>query len=77
MTIQPLSAILTELSLTLQALANQHVPPIPLDQELIMRDRALQSGITSQVFRAIEVLILSSCIWLDERASVTTNSCLH
>jgi hypothetical protein len=60
MTIRPLSAILTELSRTLQALADQHMPPIPLDQELTMRDRALQSGIESQAFRAIEVLVLSA-----------------
>jgi 5-enolpyruvylshikimate-3-phosphate synthase len=60
MTIQPLMTILTELLATMKTLANQHVPPILLDEELEMGDRALQSGVESQAFRAIEVLILSA-----------------
>ena len=60
MTIRPLSTLLTELSAKIKTLANHHIPPIPFDEELVMGDRALQSGIESQVFRAIEVLILSA-----------------
>ena len=60
MTIRPLSAILADLSATMKTLANQHVPPISLDEELEMGDHALQSGIDSQAFRAIEILILSA-----------------
>ena len=60
MTIRPLSTILTELSATVKTLADQHVPPIPFDQELFMSTHALQSGIESQIFRAIEVLVLNA-----------------
>jgi hypothetical protein len=42
MTIRSLSTILTELSTLIQTLANQHIPPIPFDEELAMADRALQ-----------------------------------
>jgi hypothetical protein len=60
MTIRPLSAILTELSAVIKTLADHHVPPIPLNEELEMGDRALQRGIGSQAFRVIEILILSA-----------------
>jgi hypothetical protein len=60
MTIRPLSAILSEFSATVKTLADQHVPPIPFDLEFAMSDHALQSGVESQIFRAIEVLVLSA-----------------
>jgi hypothetical protein len=60
MTIRPLLTILTELSAVMKTLADQHVPSIPFDEELEMGDRALQRGIESQAFRAIEILILSA-----------------
>jgi hypothetical protein len=59
-TIRPLSPILTELSTLIQTLADQHVPPIPFDEELAMADRALQRGNESLAFRAIEVLVLGA-----------------
>jgi hypothetical protein len=60
MTIRPLSTILTELSTLIQTLADQHVPPIPFDEELAMADRAFQRGNESLAFRAIEVLVLGA-----------------
>lgn len=57
MTTRPLSAILTELSAVMKALADQHVPPIPLTDELEMGDQALQCGIESQIFRSLEILM--------------------
>jgi hypothetical protein len=60
MTIRPLSTILPELSTLIQTLADQHIPPIPFDEELEMADRALQRGNESLMFRAIEVLVLSA-----------------
>ena len=60
MNIRPLSTILTEISATIKTLADQHDPPINLDQEFFMKTRSLESGIESQVFRAIEVLVLSA-----------------
>ena len=60
MTIRPLPTLLAELAKTIKTLADQHVPPISLDEELDMGNRALQSGIESQAFRAIEILILSA-----------------
>jgi hypothetical protein len=72
MTIRPLSEILTELSVTIKTLADQHNPPIPFDQELFMRDHALKSGIASQAFRAIEELVLSA-----HASGMTKNPALH
>lgn len=60
MTTQPLSAILTELSAVMKTLTDQHVPPIPFDEELEMGDRTLQRDNEPQIFRAIEVLVLSA-----------------
>jgi hypothetical protein len=60
MTIRPLSTILAELSTLIQALADQHVPPIPFDEELAMTNRVLLHGNDSLVFRAIEVFVLSA-----------------
>jgi hypothetical protein len=60
MTIRPLSTILAELSAAMKTLADQHNPPIPLDEELEMANRALQRSSESLAFRAIEVLILSA-----------------
>jgi hypothetical protein len=60
MTIRSLSEILTELSVTIKTLADQHIPPIPFDLELAMGERALQLGIESQMFRAIEILVLAA-----------------
>jgi hypothetical protein len=54
-----LLTILAELSEILKTLASQHVPPIPLDQELEMGDRALKRGSEPLAFRAIEELVLS------------------
>jgi hypothetical protein len=59
MNIRSLSIVLTELYATVKTLADRHDPPIDLDQESIMKDHALQSGIEYQAFRAIEVLVLS------------------
>jgi hypothetical protein len=58
MTIRPLSAILADLSAIVKTLADQQ--SLPFDQELLMSDLALQSGIESQMFRALEVLVLSA-----------------
>ncbi len=63
MDIRPLATILTELYATVKTLADQHDPPIDLEQETIMKNHALQSGIEYieyQAFRAIEVLVLSA-----------------
>ena len=55
-----LLTILAELSATLQTLADQQNPPIPLDEELEMANRALQGSSESLAFRAIEVLVLNA-----------------
>jgi hypothetical protein len=60
MTIRPLLAILAELSVVIKTLADHHIPPIPFEEELEMRDRALQRGNELQAFRAIEVLVLAA-----------------
>ena len=60
MNIRPLATILTELYATVKTLADRHDPPIDLDQETIMKDHVLQSGIKYQAFRAIEVLVFSA-----------------
>jgi hypothetical protein len=72
MDIRPLATILTELSATIKTLADQHNPPIPFDQELFMRDHALKSGIDSQAFRAIEILVFAA-----HASGMTKNSALH
>jgi hypothetical protein len=60
MSIRPLLTILTELSAAIKTLADQHVPPIPFDEELEMGDHALQRGSEPLAFRAIEVLVLAA-----------------
>ncbi|MBA2678646.1 MAG: hypothetical protein H0U76_09685 [Ktedonobacteraceae bacterium] len=58
MDIRPLSAILADLSAIVKTLAHQQ--SLRFDQELLMSERALQSGIEAQAFRAIEILVLSA-----------------
>ena len=73
MTIQrPFSDILRELSAVIKTLSDQHDPPIPFDQEFFMKDHALESGVESQAFRAIEVLVLSA-----HASGLTKETTLH
>ncbi len=57
---QSLVAILTDLSTVLKSLATRQEPPIPLDLELDLADRAIQSRSESQAFQALEMLILAA-----------------
>ena len=54
---QSLVAILTDLSTVLQSLATRQKPPIPLDLELDLAERARQSASEPQAFRVLEMLI--------------------